>query len=440
MAINLEKLTEKDLENPKVLVEAMNGILGEYKDAIALRATKEDTEKLQAQLIVKANDLQEKITKQGDFWDEKKKEIDDLKETIKIQGATITKMKDSFLPTGNLKSLNKAIVEKIEGGVFDDWINKKVTDATFEINTKDVAFTGTYGSGAAQHAYMPFQVPQDPLLENFDVRMLLPTGIINSEKLDYPQERAASLTNATASASENGNSPESTFGFTMTTVNAKRITAFVEISKRAMKNSTWLASYINNRLMALLIQELNTQVIADTGAGTDINGLYNNANSFNAATSFSSVTNNASIFDVARAMMATMNSSYHINANSLLLNPIDAAIAAMTKSTIGEYVNPQSFLNASANGYRGAWGLNHVETGDITANTLLLAAINPAYMQLLFNGPIEITATNSHASNFIANLEAIKIECDVMLPIYNANALLKCTDVGSAKTTMTIGA
>ena len=61
-------------------------------------------------------------------------------------------------------------------------------------------------------------------------------------------------------------------------------------------------------------------------------------------------------------------------------------------------------------------------------------------MELLFNGPIEVIATDSHASNFIADLVTIKVQVQAMLPIYNANALMKCTTTAGAITTMTTGA
>ena len=69
--------------------------------------------------------------------------------------------------------------------------------------------------------------------------------------------------------------------------------------------------------MAMLIKNLNTQCIAATGAGTDINGLYNQATAFDASTNFSAVSVEPTNADVIRAAMSDMNSSYFINANSV---------------------------------------------------------------------------------------------------------------------------
>jgi len=189
-----------------------------------------------------------------------------------------------------------------------------------------------------------------------------------------------------------------------------------------------------------LIKNLNTQVIKNTGAGTDLNGLYNNANAFDASTNFTGVSANPSIFDVIRAVMADMNSTYFINANSVLLNPTDAAIAAISKNTIADYIDPASFLQRNQVGYTGNWGLRNIETGNITKDTLLVAAIQQAYMELLFNGPIEVIATDSHASNFTSDLVTIKVQVQAMLPIYNANALMKVASTAASIATMTAGA
>lgn len=439
--MDIKTLTGADIENPKVLVEAMNSIFKDYRDAIAGLTPKDELEKVNAKLIVEANGLKDLIMKQGSAFDDHKKTITDLTETIKIQGESITKLKTAFSPTDRKPGLGDTIVKMItHDGVLKDFVDGKTSTQRFEIQTKDVAFTGTYGSGAANQSYQPWGgVPQYPPMENFDVRLILPTGTIDNTSLKYPQERAASLTDATASKGENASLAESTMGFTMTEVTAHRIGAFIEVSRTALRNSAWLSSYINNRLMAMLIKNLNTQCIAATGAGTDINGLYNQATAFDPATNFSGISVEPSNADVIRAAMSDMNSIYFLNANSVLMNPTDAAIAAITKTTIGDYIDPRSFLQANNMGYTSMWGLRNIESANITKDTFLVAAINAAYMELLFNGPIEVIATDSHASQFIDDIVTIKIQVQAMLPVYNTTALSKGT-FSTAKLTMKSGA
>ena len=121
------------------------------------------------------------------------------------------------------------------------------------------------------------------------------------------------------------------------------------------------------------------------------------------------------------------------------MNPTDAAIAAISKTTIGDYIDPRSFLQSNNMGYTSMWGLRNIESGNITKDTFLVAAINAAYMELLFNGPIEVIATDSHASQFIDDIVTFKIQVQVMLPVYNTTALSKGT-FSTAKNIMKSGA
>lgn len=435
---NSKKFGAEEVTDPEQFAALLNKQFAKYNEILSNSATKSEIKQMQADLIVENKDILSKVTANGDEMQKLVKQLESFTETIKIQGETITKMKTAFIGNESKPRLGDTIVKMItKDGVFNDFIAGKTSTQRFEIQTKDVAFGGTYGSGAAGQSAMPFQVPQMPPMENFDVRLILPTGSVDSTSLKFPQERAASLTDATASKAENASLAESTMGFTMAEVTAHRIGAFIEVSRTALRNSSWLSNYINNRLMAMLIKNLNTQIIAATGSGTDVNGLYNNANAFDPATNFTAVTQNPTNADVIRAAIAEMNSSYFINANSAFLNPIDAAIAAISKTTIGEYIDPKSFLSPNVLGYSSQWGLRNIESANITKDTFLIAAVQAAYMELLFNGPIEVIATDSHASQFIDDIVTIKIQVHAMLPIYNANALMKGT-FSTAKATMLI--
>jgi hypothetical protein len=438
MEENKTKFGAAEVNDPEQFAALLNKQFAKYNDLLSGTSTKGEVKQMYADLVVENKEILSKVAATGDEMAKLKKQLEDANNSLIAQGETITKFKNVLSNDNHKETLGDAITRKItKENVLKDLIDGKTASSRFEIETKDVAFTGTYGSGAAQQSYMPFQIPQMPPMENSDVRLILPTGTINSEKLSFPQERALSLTDATDTKTENGALGESTMGFTMGTANAKRMGAYIEVSRTALKNSAWLGSYINNRLIAMLIKTLNLQVIKGAGADQDINGLYNNANAFDASTNFSGVSSNPSIFDVIRAAMADMNSSYFVNANSVLLNPTDAAIAAIAKNTIADYIDPASFLQRNNVGYTGNWGLRNIETGNITKNTLLVAAIQQAYMELLFNGPIEVIASDSHASNFVSDLVTIKVQVQAMLPIYNANALMKVTSVSGAITEMT---
>jgi HK97 family phage major capsid protein len=429
--IEVKELTAEDVKTVEIVAASMNQIVRKYNALLANTVELKDFKQFQAEIILASREVASTLDKGGEEMGKLKKAFDGLMDVIKIQGDSITTLKTAFDPKISRKSFRDAVDEQLQKGAFKDIAEGKTSKGRMVIETKDVAFgatVGGYGSGDAQHAVMPFQVPQMPPLESADVRLVVPYGTIDSDKLDFPQERAASLTDAMATKAENAAAAESSFGFTMTTVVAHRFTAFVEISRAALKNTGWLSQYISNRLMAQFVKKLNTNVIAGTGAGTDIIGLVASANTFLAgAGSFAGKAKNANEMDVLNFAAGEMEELYFLSPDTALLNPVDCRVLASTKNTIADFINPATFLQRDSLGYTTIFGMTPKKFADIVKDTYLVGNMNPAYMQLLFNGPIEILATDSHASNFINDLIVLKLEASAMLPIYNANALMKGT-------------
>jgi hypothetical protein len=434
MADEVKKLTGEDITTPEMLAAEINKAFAKYNTLLTKTATSQEVRDIQATLIVENKELLTKIQSSGEQMDLQKKQIEKLVDTITIQGDTLTKMKTAFAPNENKKTFYSQVDECVRTKDFQDFIEGKTGKAKFQIETKDVAFTGTYGAGAAVQPYLAFAAPQQPPIEAFDIRLLLPTGTIDQSSLQYPMEYDP--TNVAANVmhheSENGAANENTLQFTWGTAYATRIAAFIEVSRSALRNTAWLNQYITNRMMRTFIGELNQQSICGGGsaagmaADNALKGLVDFANTF-AGTQFTAKIANANYFDVLNCAKGEMNGLYNIVANTYLVNPYTGTILTSSKNTISDFVSPATFLQPNAAGYSGAFGMKQYEAADIVAGEYLVASISPSFMQLLFNGPIEILATDAHASNFIADLGTIKLEAKVLLPVYNANALMKGT-------------
>jgi hypothetical protein len=425
----VKPLTAEDTATAEMLAASMNNIVKKYNSILSGTALAKDLNQVKADLIIETKNIAQQLEKGGEDFGKLKHAFDGLMDVIKIQGESITTLKTAFDPKLQRKSFRDMVYENLTKGAFKDISEQKSSRAKFEIETKDLAFgtVGGFGSGDAGAAYRPFDTPYLPPAENFDIRLVVPTGTIDTMKLEFPQERAASLTNSIASAAENGNAAESSIGFVNTAVTAKRITTFIEVSRSALKNSAWLSNYISNRLMQFFVAELNEQVIAGAGGGVDdIHGLFDEANTA-AFVHFAGQCPDGNKMDVLNFAAGEMEHLYNITPNTIFMNPVDSRILASSKNTLADFINPGTFLLPNNMGYQTIFGMKPINAKDVTVDSYLVAAIAPQYMQLLFCGPIEILATDSHASNFIADLVAIKIEAMVMLPIYNSNALLKGT-------------
>jgi len=426
-----KELTGEVIETPSLLAAAINKKFAEYNDLMSKSATKDDW----AKLVMESKDILNKIEVKDKAMSEMKTEFEKLQAAAKEQGEELSKMKNFYKHEEQRVPLSTKMNEFTSSKEFKMLADGNSSKAKFEIATKDVAFTGTYGSGAARQPFMPFDVPQGPDLENFDVRVVVPTGVTDSTSLEYPTERAASLTDATATKGENVALAESTLGFTMATATATKLGAFIEVSRAALRNTSWLNTYISGRLMAMWIKALNTQVIAGAGAGTDLTGLVSSANAFTSIDdSFLAGITSPNNFSVLNCAKGAMEENYFLTANSYFINPVDRVLMSESKDTTGNFIDTATFLNRNATNYDGVFGMRGISSADITAGTYLVASVSPANMQLLFNGPIEILATDSHASQFIADLVTIKIQGYAMLPIYKAGSLVTgtfATDIGN---------
>jgi len=423
-----KKFGATEVTDPEQFAALLNKQFAKYNDLLSGTAAKGDLRQLQADMIVENKDILSKVTTNGDEMQKMVKQLESFTDTIKIQGETITTLKTAFNPNPEAKSFRNKLTEGLQSEQFKAFANGDTTKAKFSIDTKDVAFTGTNGAGAVTQTPLAFQSPQLDPVEEFDVRLLLPTGTIGSSSLQYPYRSAE--TDAMTHESENSAANESTMAFTMGTAYATRISTFIEISRSALQNAPWLNQFVQNWLMQKFIEELNTECIAGAGSGAGmagdnaLKGLVEFANSY-AGTNFDGKIANPNNFDVFNCVKGEMAGLYNIIANTYMVNPYTGTILTSSKDTISNFITPATFLQPNAQGYTGAFGMKQIESSDIVVDNFLVASINPSYMQLLFNGPIEILATDAHASNFISDLVTIKLEAKVMLPVYNANALMK---------------
>lgn len=428
METKLDKLDHSEINSVEELFARVNKQLGKYNELLSGTATKSQIKEIQASIIVENEEISKNIKAEGDKVEELKKKLADLTETAKIQGETVVKLKTAFNPMEERKTFRSELTKGLQSEQFKAFADGQTTKARFQIESKDIDFSGATGAGAVVQPVMAYQAPQLDPAENFDVRLILPTGNIDSSSLQYPYRSAE--TDAMVHEAENAAANESTMEFTMGTAYATRISTFIEISRSALQNAPWLNQFVQNWLMQKFIEELNTECIAGAGSGAGmvgdnaLKGLVAFANSY-AGTNFDGTLTNPNYFDVLNCAKGEMHGLYNIKANSYMLNPYTDTIMTSSKSTIANFINPATFLSPDGERYMGSFGMKSVVSSDIVLDAFLVAAINPAYMQLLFNGPIEVLATDAHASNFISDLVTVKLEAKVMLPVYNANALMK---------------
>ena len=110
--------------------------------------------------------------------------------------------------------------------------------------------------------------------------------IMSVEQSDMPYIAFAEITgfvNAIDMLTENQTLPESSFDVKETTVMAKRLGTFIDISKNMLKSVTWVISRIMNILPAKMRWIEDFQILWGDGAGDNLDGLMKNARTFDGA-------------------------------------------------------------------------------------------------------------------------------------------------------------
>lgn len=425
---NEKVISGESVNTPELLAAEINKAFQKYNNMLSVTATAQQVKEVQAQMIVENKDLLNKISVNGDEMAKLKATLENFNEVVKKQGETLAAMKVN-MPENTKKTFHSQVLKALESGVLNDIIAKKSQAAIIEIETKDVTFGGFSGGaanqvGTAMQPVMPFSTPVIVPEEPFDIRTVVNTGVTSQSSLEYPKEKA--WTDGMGNLAENGDASESDATFEMGTAHTVRISTFIEVSRTALKNAVWLAGHISNRLVAKFVKKLNTQVIKGDGLTVNLKGLVEYATTFTAGDLAGKIPN-ANYIDVLIAARARNYEVNKIKPNVVFVNPLDAVELTTIKSTIGEWANKEPFMSVNSSGVFSVMGMSIIESFDITAGTYLMAAISPANFELLFNGPLEILTTDSHGTNFIANKVAIKLEAEVMLPVYQEGALIKGT-------------
>lgn len=425
------KLTAVEIQTPEMLASAINKAFSKYNAILADTATKGEMNQKYADLIIETKDILSQIKASGAEMETMKKELAKFLDVIKIQGESITTLKTAFDPKVKKMTLKDAITKALEDGAFKQVAEKKSSNASFTIDLKEIAMGGfypstTYQAGAAVQAYMPFQLPVYTPEEDFDIRTAVPTGTTESSKLEFPVELV--YTDNMSAMLETAASALSDITFTMSTANAIRVSTHIKVSRTALKNVSWLANHISTRLMGKFVKYLNTQVITGPGTTIYLKGMEHYTNAFAAGT-LAGTMPYANWVDVLLAARAINYSTQKIKPNVAFVNPLDAVVLTAIKSTTGEWANKEPFMTINAQGVVSVMGMAIVESFDITAGSYILAAVSAQNMELLFNGPIEIISSDSDGTDFLKNLVTIKLEADVMFPVYREGAIMQGTFV-----------
>jgi len=258
------------------------------------------------------------------------------------------------------------------------------------------------------------------------VRDVLPKGRTTSNVVWYPKEsaftnNAAVVRNTSASPvvqSDNVTKPESAITFSSDSETVKTIAHFIPVSKQALDDSDFLASYVNSRLMYGLMLEEEDQLVNGTGLTGYISGITSNSTAYAQADSPNLYSDSLDYIRDAAAQAQVAN----YNPSVILMNVRDwSDLELKRESSNGQYIqgSPRGMLSPTL------WGMQVVPTNTVTKGTVFV--MDPTCFQIFDREDASVEVSYEDSTNFQKNLATIRAEKRLAFVCYSTSGNIELT-------------
>lgn len=424
-------LSEKDVKELEVddLAKYHKALSDEkdekLKELIESKASNEDLTKLQEDLVKHQKEVTEIKEASNDAkFKESLEELEGkIQEQIDEAGLEITKLKEGG-GLGKGKALRDVIKEAVESDGIKSHIEKGATGNSekVEMDIKAVVdmtgFTGDVVTPARFGPDVAFQPPK-----KFDIRSAIATGTSDVDSIDHVKETG--LVNATGFLAENVASGESDLNLEQVKTSSTRIATHINVSKRSLRNVSYLVSHLTNRFTELIAEKITDSVLNGDGTSNTFDGFFNNAATFTAG-SLANKVDEANSADVLAAAIARLNEITNLQASAIFMNPLDEYLLTATKDTTGQYAE-SSVVVSRINGRLHINGIPVWATHHVAFDKYIVADLSATTTELLEVEGLSMMIADQHGTNAIENQVTFIFETEAILPIYKTFAFLKGT-------------
>lgn len=357
----------------------------------------------------------------GDLSVETKKAADDALIKHNEISARITEIEQKMARAAQGEDRPKTVGQRVtEADEFKEWLSRG-GKGTFSLEVKAIisALT-TDADGSAGDLIVPMRVPGilTPPQRRMTIRDLLTPGRTGSNAIQYVKETGFTNNAATVSETAGTTKPQSEIKFDIVTSSVTTIAHWVNATKQILSDVPMLQSYIDGRLRYGLNLAEEAQLLTGGGTGTDLNGIYTQANAYSAPLVPTSAGDLTKVDVIRLAMLQAVLAEFP--ASGIVLNPIDWADIELTKTTDGAYL----FANPQGGTDPRLWRLPVVETQAIAADKFLTGAFQLG-AQIFDREDATVEISTENQDNFIKNLVTIRAEERVALAVYRPEAFIK---------------
>jgi hypothetical protein len=319
---------------------------------------------------------------------------------------------DESAESGGLKKLRDAGSGNFKGEV-----------VLFEIESEDevdalvdagVKATVTLLDISPQATRLPNIVPSAQ--NRITVSDLMAQGTMDGNTISYYEE--TTFTNAAVETAEGVAKPESTLDFTERTEPARKIPTWIPVTDEALEDNRQLRSYIEGRLMFMVRQREEQQLIVGDGTAPNISGILDRSG---IQTQAKGVDPTPDAFFKAFTKVQVTGDA---DPDGFVIHPNDWQDVRLLRTADGIYIfgAPNDEVAVRMWGYPG-----RVTTG-ITENTGLVGAFR-TMSQVFRRSGLRVVASTEHASFFIENKVALLAETRLALAVYRPAAFCQVTGI-----------
>jgi len=351
---------------------------------------------------------------------ELKTAIDEIKEMATKQGIEISAIKQMSPVIAERKTLLQGVKEFLENADIKAYIENGAKGQSIRVKTLvDMTMATAVTRPITPYTQLLGGLPVYAPERKISMTDVIPVGTTESETVTFNQEYE--FEDGVTTLTENQATGKSSFKLRPSNLTAGRIGTHLIVSKRMLKNTSFLMAHISNRIPQKIKKAEDTEILNGDGSGSRLVGLMQNASTFAAGT-FAGYVHGAQEIDALSVAISQLTQGEY-QASGIVLNPIDATKIELIKTTTHEYTGQTKALRGS-DGVLRISGIPVIETTAMTAGNFLVGDLKMACEWLLFT-PLTMSISDTHASLFLSNEVCINFEEEPVFPIYNPLMFVK---------------
>jgi HK97 family phage major capsid protein len=243
----------------------------------------------------------------------------------------------------------------------------------------------------------------------------IPQTTTNQSAVTFMEE--TTFTNAAAETAEGIAKPEAALALTEQTSPVRKIAVWIPVTDEQLEDVPRIQQYLDNRLGFMVRQRLDLQIISGDGTAPNLSGMLDQVGIQTQAKGADPTP------DAVYKAITKVNVIGQAMANLVIFHPNDWQDVRLLRTVDGIYI----WGNPSDAGPERIWGLPVAVVQAATENTAIV--VDTTFTELAMKKGLEVKVSDSHASFFIENKQAVRAELRAAFIVYRPNAICSVTGV-----------